>query len=264
MSDPHLLADGDYLITFTHDAECGSSGGQCLPIANTCASRIETINPATGGAKLRFTESGAWRVFDAVPSPRDRYVALIEQACDGSTGRLVVHDLWTGRQHVAARNLSDCALSSSATWTTNGAKLVFAFTQRSDPNDPGANCSLATAPAGRTTASSSWPLIRPDASCGFQSSAFDNTGLVAAETCAPTKDSKLIQYSSRSRVVRRLSLAPWDYGVTTQVAADPLAHTVLVSQITYTQPDVTTVWTFNGTKLHVVNVYFGSAIIAQP
>jgi hypothetical protein len=46
--------------------------------------------------------------------------------------------------------------------------------------------------------------------------------------------------------------------------SDPAAHAVLVSEIITDDPDVSDVWTFNGTTLHHVDDYFGDAILAEP
>jgi hypothetical protein len=39
---------------------------------------------------------------------------------------------------------------------------------------------------------------------------------------------------------------------------------VLVSEIVTDDPDVSDVWTFNGSTLHHVGDYFGDAILAEP
>lgn len=269
VSTPHLLTDGDYLVTLDHGAGCGSSGG-CGQAANTCASHIETTDPATGRARLLFTAPGSWRVFDAVPSPDGRVVALVEQACTGQAARLVVRDLVTRRERIVARHLSPCGLGSSATWTPRGTGLLFAYTRHPNPNNPEADCALAMAPVASSRPSPRRTLMRPDPKCSFESAAFDATGLVAAQTCA-TGDggarSEIVQYDRRDRTLRRLSLqsfAPPQYGQIAQVVSDPGAHTVLVSQIVSDDPNVSWVWTFDGTKLHLVRNYFGASILAEP
>jgi hypothetical protein len=263
VSDPHLLADGDYLITADHGADCASSRGTCHPIANTCASQIETLDPTTRGYTLRFAVSGAWEVYDAVPSPSGRSVALLEGGCTANTTQLVIRDLRTGRQQVVARDLSQCAFESSATWTRNGTRLVFAYTAHPNPNDPTGSCGLAFVSATRATPPASWPVIHPDKSYGFESAAYDATGLVATENSEATAETELIQYGSTARVLRRVSLG-LGYTEATEVAYDPPARTVLVSEIDEDEPDDSTVWTFDDTRLHLVRYYFGADLLAEP
>lgn len=259
VSNPHRLSNGDYVIALGHGAKCASSHGACHPIANTCASQIETIDPATQSYQLLSSVSGAWLVDDAVPSPNGRSVALVEEACNGTAAQLAVRDLLSGRQHIVARRLSVCGLDSSVTWTSNGTKLAFAYARHHLTSA----CALAIAPAVRTTLPASWTVIQPDAKCSFQSAASDATGLVATESCTTSRGNELVQMAGSGRVVRRVSLQP-DYSRAVTVTSDPWAHTVLVSQVVPTEPDESWVWTFNGRKLHLVRYYFGADIVAEP
>lgn len=263
VSNPHLRADGDYVITLGHGARCATSHGACHPIANTCASQIETIDPATQTDQLLFSVSGAWLVDDAVPSPNGRSIALVENACNGKAARLVVRDLRSGHQRIVARHLSACGLDSSVTWTRNGTKLAFAYARHQNPDYPTSACALAVAPAAPTAQPANWTFIQPDAKCSFQSAASDAIGLVATESCTTSAGNELVQMAGSGRVIRRVSLQP-DYSRALTVASDPWAHTVLVSQVVPTEPDESWVWTFDGSKLHLVRYYFGADIAAEP
>jgi hypothetical protein len=108
VSTPHLLADGDYLLTVEHGEVCGSSHGRCHRVPNSCVNRVETLDPVTGKVQPLFNVSGVWRVLDAVPSPDGRSVALVEYGCRGYAEQLVVRDLATGQSHLVTRQLSPC------------------------------------------------------------------------------------------------------------------------------------------------------------
>jgi len=262
VSAPHLLADGHYMITAYHGELCASRQGKCAPVANTCASEVETLDPATKVYRALFAVDGAWKVYDAVPNPDGRSVALLEGACNGSPVQIVVRNLGNGAQHVVAARLGECALGSSAAWTRDGTRLVFAYASHQNPNDPSGNCGLAFAPAVRTTSPSSWPVIHPDKSCSFQSFAYDAVGLGAIENCPNTAATNLLQYGSTARVLRRWTLDP--NGQPTAMVYDAQTRTVLVSEIVSDQPDYTNIWTLDGSRLHLVQLYFGADILADP
>jgi hypothetical protein len=113
-------------------------------------------------------------------------------------------------------------------------------------------------------------MIRLQASCGFSSTAFDATGIVAIVGCSDKYGgtySTLEQYGSRGQVLKHRALDSFDppqYGLYTQLESDPAADAVLVSEIVTDDPDVSDVWTFNGTRLRHVGNYFGDAILAEP
>jgi hypothetical protein len=270
VSTPHLLANGDYLLTLGHGEVCRSSHGACHAIPNSCSSQVETLDPVSGKPRSLFSVSGVWRVLDAVPSPDGRSVALVEEGCSGSATQLEVRDLATGRSLLVTRQLSQCGLGSDVTWNPSSTTLVFAYASHPNLNDYPAGCELATAAAGRTTRPASWAMIRVRASCGFEASAFDSTGIVAIVGCSDNDggtNSTLLQYSGRGRVLDRRGLDSFDppqYGLEAQLESDPAAHAVLVSEIITDDPDVSDVWTFNGTTLHHVGDYFGDAILAEP
>lgn len=270
VSTPHLLGDGDYMLTVGHGELCGSSHGACHPVLNSCFSQVETVNPVTGKVQSLFTVSGAWRLLDAVPSPDGRSAALVEGGCHGYATRLRVRDLSTGRSHLVTRQLSECGLESDVTWNPSSTKLVFAYAANPNLDALPAGCRLATAAAGRTTSPASWPMMRLQPSCGFDSTAFDATGIVAIVGCSDSyggTNSTLEQYNRQGRVLyhhRLDSFDPPQYGLATQLESDPLAHTVLVSELISDDPDVSDVWTFNGTTLRHVRNYFGDAILAEP
>ncbi len=274
VSTPHLLANGDYLLTLDHGEVCGSSHGACHRVPNSCVNRVETLNPGSGKVQPLFSVPGAWRVLDAVPSPDGRSVALVEYDCTAAgyatKTQLVVRDLATGQSHLVTRQLSECGLESDVTWDPSSTALVFGYSANPNLNALPAGCRLATAGAGGATPPSSWAKLALPPSCGFDSSAFDSTGLVAIVGCSDQYDgvnSSLVQYNRAGHVVFRHKLDGFDppqYGLATQLESDPPAHTVLVSEDISDDPDVSDVWTFNGATLHHVRNYFGDALLAEP
>ncbi len=271
VSTPHLLADGDYMLTLARGDVCGSSAGACHAAPDSCESRVQTLDPDTGTARSLFTVSGAWRLFDAVPSPNGRLVALVEEGCRPGTGsRLVVRNLAGGRSHLAVARLSDCAIQTDVSWNLGSSTLAFGYGRHPDLDDPPAGCGLATAPADRLSGPGSWGLIGLRASCGFDSSAFDSTGIVAVTACADGDgglNTTLLQYGDRGQRLDHRTLDSFDppqYGIAAQVQTDPAAGGVLVSEDVADDPDVSDVWTWNGASLRQVGDYFGDAILAEP
>jgi hypothetical protein len=274
VSTPHLLADGDYLLTANHGELCTSSHGKCHAIPNSCLSRVETIDPVSGKVETVFNVSGAWRVSDAVPSPNGQSVALVEYGCDDdyySGERLNVRDLATGQSHVVTPDLSPCGIESDVTWNPSSTKLVFAYGTPLNLDNLPAGCELATAEAaGSLTTPANWTTIRRRSGCGFDSTAFDAIGIVAIVGCTDDYggiNSTLLQYNSKSKVVFHRALDGFDppqYGLETELESDPLADTVLVSEIVTDDPDVSDVWRFNGTTLRHVYNWFGDDILAEP
>jgi hypothetical protein len=270
VSTPHLLANGDYLLTLDHGDVCGSSHGACHASPNSCSSRVETLDPDSKKVRPLFTVSGAWRVDDAVPSPDGRSVALVESGCSGDATRLEVRTLATGLSHLVTGQLSQCSLESDVAWSPTSSKLVFAYGNPRNLDALPAGCALATAAAGRVSRPASWALIRLRSTCGFDSAAFDSTGIVAIVGCSDDDggtNSTLRQYDGRGRVLNHRALDSFDppqYGLATQLESDSAVHDVLVSEIVSDDPDVSDVWTYNGTTLRHVGDYFGDAILAEP
>jgi hypothetical protein len=273
VSTPHLLANGDYMLTVSHGELCGSSRGKCHAVPNSCFSRVETVDPGSGTVEPLFSVTGAWRVSDAVPSPDGHSVALVEYSCSSyyNGPRLTVRDLTTGSSHVVTQDLSPCGLESDVTWNPSSTKLVFAYGTHLNLDNLPAGCELATAKAADTlTTPANWTTIRRRASCGFDSTAFDAIGIVAIVGCTDKYDgiySTLLQYNSKSQVVFHRALDSFDppqYSLETQLESDPLANTVLVSEIVTDDPDASDVWTFNGTTLRHVDNWFGDDILAEP
>jgi hypothetical protein len=270
VSNPHLMPGGRYLITIGHDVNCRPVvSSECIPVFNTCASRIETLDPNSKQFRLLFTESGNRLVLDAVPSPDGRHVALLERGCGQSAVRIVIRDLRTGSERVAAGNLGLCtAVSRRLSWSLDGSRIVFLYGAQFSGSTRAGGCSLAVASSRHYSQKSAWSLIAPDGGCGFSSAAFDPTGLVAVEGCGPAETggtTELLQFDRHLHLIRRLSLLPGTPGVAsseeTEVANDPQAETVLVSQ---GEHGANAVWAFNGRRLRLIRRYGTNRVLAEP
>lgn len=264
-SQPQLLSNGDYLYAISHGARCRRSGGKCRAIASTCVNRIDALNPTTRAAQTLFTAPDGWRVWDAVPSPTDSSLALTETTCLNKSPRVVVRSMSTGAQRVVATNLPECWEAGAVAWTPDGSRLVFPYgTYDGDVAPQGCQLALVPSAGGAKT------IVHTRPSCGFASAAFDAKGLVAALTCSDGEGggvTRLLQYAGTNRVVAHGALESWDppqYSSSNLVVNDPEAHTVLVTGIVSDDPDDTEVWTWSGTRLHLVDDYFGNDLLAEP
>jgi hypothetical protein len=271
VQNPHLLPDGHYLITFDHDVRCRNvQSVECVEIPNTCGSRIENLDPESGRFTLLFTEPGDVRVMDAIPSPDGDLAAVLERACSNSSFSIVIRELGTGHQHRLLTHLYACAATPTASWDSSGSHLLFATRMRLHGHSP--RCVLAIAPARRPSTPAAWTVITPDRSCDIASATYDADGIAVAEDCGstePENSSRLLQFSSHGRLLRRLSLGPVvekpDGYEPTEVASDPRTGAVLVSRIAYSQPEATWVWSFDGHALSLIHHYPGhDGVSAEP
>ena len=168
------------------------------------------------------------------------------------------------------RDLSPCGLESDVTWNPTSTRLAFAYGHPRNLDGLPAGCELATVTSGHLTRPGSWAMLHVRSSCGFESSAFDATGLVAIIGCSDNDGgtaSTLAQYDGHGRIVDHRALDAFDppeYGLATQLESDPAAHAVLVSEVVTDDPDVSDVWTWRATTLTHVGDYFGDAILAEP
>jgi hypothetical protein len=265
VSNPHLMPDGRYLIMESHDVDCKQViSSECIPIDNSCASRIESLAPSNKRFRVLFTEPADRYVMGAVPSPNGRSVALLETGCPGGAMRIVIRDLRTGHEQMIARGFALCA--GDLAWSSNGSEVVFPDPASSSGGDQGTGCSLAVASSRHYSAKSRWRLIAPDDGCRFSASAFDSVGLVAAELCGPveaTPSGELLQFDQHLQVLRKLGLPQGTPGLGsghTELANDAAAQTVLVS---LSEPGLDEVSAFNGHQLRLIGRY-KTSVFAEP
>jgi hypothetical protein len=235
---------------------------ECIPVGpNTCASRIESLNPTSHRWSTLFTEPSNRLVYDAVPSPDGRAFALLEQGCSTPTTTIVVRAQPSGHKFALGAYNAACGEAPTAAWSSDGAQLVFVESLGSPSADDVLDCSLAVASTRRTSSKSPYRFVAPDAGCSFRSAAFDAEGIAAIEICGPGQTggtTKLLQLNHQRHVTGRISLphaqpGPDNDGAAT-VVNDPQAHTVLVSQDLPGHPAVTRIWTFDGTRLHLIRL----------
>jgi dipeptidyl aminopeptidase/acylaminoacyl peptidase len=264
VSNPHRMRDGRYLITISHDLNCRAGAwSECVPIWDSCASRVETFNPSSEKFRLSFIEPGRWLVLDAVPSPDGQRVALLERACTpGNRGRIVIRDLHTSAKRVAVGNVGTCSAPSGLAWSLDGSRIAFLRGNFSETIQSG-GCSEAGVSVQRHSSPSSWKLTKPERGCGFSSAAFDRTGMVSVEECGRTGTpgiTKLLQHDRHGHVVRRFVLPPGSGYEQTEVAHDPRADTVLVSVST---GPVNVVYALKGRRLPLIGLY-KHRVLAEP
>jgi hypothetical protein len=257
VSEPHLTSAGSYVITLGHDVTCEPGpSSECVPVGgNTCGSRIEDLDPASRRYTTLFTEPGRSRVFDAIPSPNGRSFALMERGCSTDTFRIVIRGP-SGREFALGTYNPACGVEPTGGWSADAAQLVFV-----DDVRRASDCSLVVASSRHPSSSSPYRFVAPDAECSFRSATFDSEGIAAIEICGAGDSggtTKLLQLSQGRHVVRRIDLpqaqpAPFDDGDANVVNDEP-AHAVLVTQNLPGHPAATRIWTFDGSRLHLITI----------
>jgi dipeptidyl aminopeptidase/acylaminoacyl peptidase len=265
VSNPELMPDGSYLLAVSHDVDCKQvPSSECIPLPDTCATRVEALAADGKRARLLFTEPHDRYAYDALPSPDGTRVALFEHGCLALGDRIAIRDVRTGRERVVVRNTGLCA--SELSWSPDGSQIVFTHAAHFSGTTAAGGCSLAVASSRHYSSASSWRVVVPDKACGFSSVAFDPAGLAALEQCGPvgtTPTTGLLQFDRHLHLVRRLSLPQGTPGMgneETELANDPDAHLVLVSQ---SEQGANVVSAFNGRRLRVIGRY-KNRVLAEP
>ncbi len=271
VSEPHLTIGGSYVITLGHDVNCKPvPSSECIPVgANTCGSRVESLNPASHRWTTVFTEPPDRRVFDAVPSPDGHSFALLEGGCSTADFTIAIRAGATGREVTLGKYNPACRDAPTAAWSSDGAQLVFVDSVGPPRADGVLDCVLAVASSRHPSSKSSRRFVTPDAGCSFSSGTFDPQGIAAIEICGPEPTggtTRLLQLDHHRHVMTRINLPGAEPGrdndgVAT-VAAYPRATTVLVSQ-DFPDPTVTRTWTFDGAHLHFIR-RFHRPLLAEP
>lgn len=285
VSLPAARPGGPVLLTFSSGARCagppggGPSAGPCIPLANSCTGRVESLSPATGAVSTLLTAPSSTLVTDAVPSPDGRMVVMASAGCETSyfDASLVVRNLASGRQWSIGADAARCHEIGRPAWSADGSRLVFPYGPSILPHQtkPSASefCSvprysrLVVVPAGHASSTTAWKLILADKGCSFESATFDRRGIAAAEGCRHGDprgfsanpglgDAYLLQLNRHDRVVARVALEPgWEQGL---VSTIPHTGMVLVSQdqpANQSYPERDWVWEFDGHHLHNVGHY---------
>ena len=195
----------------------------------------------------------------------------MERGCSTNTSRIVIRG--AGGREFALRTYNPvCHEEPTAAWSADGAQLIFVDNISSPKVDNVLDCSLAVASSRHASSPSAFRFVAPDTGCYFRSAAFDTDGIAAIEICGPAQTgglTRLLQLNHHRQVTERLDLAPGQPGVLyddedVNVVNDPLANTVLVSQVLYAaHPESTRIWTFDGTHLLLIR-RFNTPLVAEP
>ena len=133
-------------------------------------------------------------------------------------------------------------------------------------------------PAGRSSQTTTWKLIKADHGCSYQAATFDRWGIAAIEGCVQGEprgqysvnggNAYLVQLNSRHHVMVRLKLARgYNAGA---IANDPRNGTVLISEYQGANqgiPVFNWVWAFDGHTLRTIRRFPNEdapTVIAEP
>jgi hypothetical protein len=280
LATPATDSAGRVFLTVTTGARCELSGtfAECPKIApNSCTNRVEAVGPGAGHSRTLFTVPGAETVARAVPNPSGTEVALSMTACTNPHGRssLEVRDLRTGTTRTVASSANRCDAFNDVSWNTAGTQLVFPYDRAHGQGGeevgsldcPGALTDrLAVESLRRPAPQRRWTLLAPDRGCQFESAAFDQAGVVAAEGCVKggpagfdatnLGEADLLQYGAGHKLVHRFALKR---GLEESlVAAIPHTGDVLVTQdqpANNSTPEDDWVWQLHRGSLRMIDRY---------
>jgi hypothetical protein len=292
VSSPHLGSDGSIWITVNTGPRYRNNTAGGDPAPDSCTSRVVSFDPASDKTVTRLSFPSSMLVADGVPSPDSQRIVMLAGGCSTSFSNqyLLVDDLRTGDRLTIGTAAAACHALSSAAWSPDGSKLVFAYgpaTSGQESQPPG-TCTephpsgLAVVSATRSSQLTATQLIAPTPGCTYQSAAFDRRGIVGIEACmqgTPRQpggtvpgvylgDAYLVQLDTHGRLLLRLALKLGSNPGT--VVTDPRTGLVLVSEDQAQRQQHTTydwVWTFDGRQLHTVGRYpfEGNAVVtAEP
>jgi hypothetical protein len=291
VSSPHRGSGGSAWITVSTGPRYRNNTAGGDPAPNSCTTSVVSFDPATGKTVTRLSFPRSMLVADGVPSPDGRRIVMLAGGCATSflNEYLLVDDLQTGRRLTIGTGAVACHALSSAEWSPDGSKLVFAYgPSTSSPSvqgPPAGTCTtphpsaLAVLSATRSSQLTAAQLIPPAAGCTYQSAAFDRRGIVGIEACSQGTpahfppgvylgDAYLVQLDSHGRLLLRLPLKLGSNPGT--VVTDPSTGLVLVTEDQgqrQHQASFDWVWTFDGRHLQAVGRYpfDGNAVVtAEP
>ena len=279
VSSPHPGSGGSVSLTVSTGPRYRNDTAGGDPAPDSCTSSVVSFDPTTGKTVTLLAFPRSTLVADGVPSPNGEWIAMHAGGCATSyfDQYLLVVDLRSGRRLTIGTDAAPCHALSSAAWSPDGSKLVFAYgpatASPAGQQPPPGTCTvphpsgLAVVSATRSSQLTASQLIAPEAGCTYQSAAFDRRGIVGIEACshgAPPQfppgvylgDAYLVQLDSHGRLLLRLSLKLGSNPGT--VVTDPRTGLVLVTEDQGQRQHHASydwVWTFDGRKLHTVGRY---------
>jgi hypothetical protein len=203
-------------VTVSRGPACTSNVAGCGPKANSCAGKVITLNPTTGGITTALTASPGVLIADAQPSPDGRYLAFLDGRCDRSyfNQHIRVQDLTTGDSWTIGADLTPCHSLGSLSWASDGKHLVVGY-GRSRVTSVGAAAGygagtclapaaakIAVVPALSEQPRIKGPTAAAQAGCQIEAVTATDTGFAAIEGCRGSPGSslsgpvRLIRYST--------------------------------------------------------------------
>lgn len=166
VSVPAARGGGPVLLTFSSGPRCAgpvggvASAGPCVPLASSCSSRVESLNPTTRAVSTLITAPSSTLIGDAVPSPDGRMVVMASAGCETSyfDASLVVRNLASGRQWSIGADAARCHEIGRPAWSADGSRLVFPYGPSILPHQTNPRQNRCAAP--RVIAA--WSSSRPD------------------------------------------------------------------------------------------------------
>ena len=289
VADPHSDSRGEVWMTTRSGPRCTSGISGCGPAPNSCSGTAVRFDPARHSSTTELTFPGSMLVTDTVPSPRGHHVVMSAGGCATSffNQHLVLRDLRSGRQWTIGADAAPCHALGEPAWSPDGAKLVFPYgpsVLAPHTRVSAGTCQaprfnrLAVVPAGRSSRTTTWKLIKAEHGCSYQTATFDRWGIAAIEGCVQGEphgeysvnggNAYLIQLNAHHQVVLRLALARgYNAG---DIANDPRTGTVLVSEYQAANqgiPVFNWVWAFDGHALRTIRRFPNDdapSVIAEP
>jgi hypothetical protein len=289
VANPHTDSRGGVWITTSSGPRCTSGVAGCGPEPNSCSGTAVRFDPTTRSTKTELTFPNSILVADTRPSPNGRLIAMTTGGCATSffNEHIVVRDRRSGRQWTIGADAAPCHALGDPAWNPNGTQLVFPYgpsVLSRHTHVPGGTCTaarfsrLAVVPAGRSSQTTTWKLLKADHGCSYQAATFDRWGIAAIEGCVQGEprgqysvnggNTYLVQLNSRHHVMMRLELARGYNGG--DIANDPRNGTVLVSEDQGANqgiPVFNWVWVFDGHALRTIRRFPNEdapTVIAEP
>jgi hypothetical protein len=289
VANPHTDSRGGVWITTSTGPRCTSDVSGCGPVPNSCSGTAVRLDPTSQSTTTELTFPSSILVADTLPSPNGRLVAMTTGGCATSffNEHIVVRNLRSGRQWTIGSDAAPCHALGDPAWSPDGSKLVFPYgpsVLSRDTHVTGGTCEaarfsrLVVVPAGRSSQTTTWKLIKADHGCSYQAATFDRWGIAAIEGCVRGEprgqysvnggDAYLVQMSPRHHVMLRLALARgYDGG---EIVNDPGTGTVLVSEYQAANqgiPVFNWVWAFDEHTLRTIRRFPNKdapTVIAEP
>jgi hypothetical protein len=291
---------GAILLTDTSGPRCLKDGkplrgvyAECQPSRNSCINTVMKVSPDHPTPTRLLTVASDQTIGAVVPSPDGFEVAYSAQPCVGTIPLpgLYVRSVRTGKTREIVKT-TYCSSIGPPAWNAAGTEVAFRFYASSSPPQPapvgsrGPGCSEPADATWHLVITKTVPGTRPTRlssfrrGCSIDAAAFDSTGILVAEGCTATRQSRsfdgaargrayLLQYTERGTLTARVPLPYRGLDLEqTLITNEPRSDKILITQ---DQPnglverDDDHVYELSRTHLRqVVEHSWGSDFIAAP